>query len=82
MDESREALEKALHDINLQNAFLCVLANKHDLGEKCVSGKEVESQLQLSSLPKSRVWTVLEVSALKGTGLDQMLAWVSKQKTK
>ena len=82
LDESKDALHKALRDINLQNAFLCVLANKRDLADQCVSLDEIKSRLQLESLSDSRPWTLLEVSALKGTGLDKLLEWVSKQKIK
>ena len=78
--ESKEALHKALHDINLQNAFVAVLANKHDLGEQCVSSDEIKSKLALNTLPESRSWTLIEVSALKGTNLDKVLDWTCKQK--
>jgi len=79
LDEAKDALHRALHDINLKDAFLCVLANKRDL-ENCLSVETMKNRLQLSSFPETRVWALKEVSALKGTGLEDVLIWAAKQK--
>jgi len=50
LDESKEALHKALHDINLSNAYLCVLANKRDLIDQCVPKKSNQSYSSVPSL--------------------------------
>ncbi|CAK8698656.1 unnamed protein product [Clavelina lepadiformis] len=82
IDEAKEALHRALRDINLQNAFLCVLANKRDLADKCMSVDDIKNRLQLSTFPENRKWALKEVSALEGTGLDSVLQWVAAQKKK
>ena len=79
IDEAKDALHRALRDDNLQNAFVCVLANKRDLTERCMRIEDISTHLQLAMLNERR-WTLVEVSALKGTGLDEVLQWVSKQK--
>nr|XP_009862219.1 ADP-ribosylation factor 6-like [Ciona intestinalis] len=82
IDEAKEALHKAMRDINLKDAFLCVLANKRDLTEQCMSVDEIRNRLQLTSFPETRIWTLLEVSAVKGTGLEEVLTWISSKHRK
>lgn len=76
LNEAKEELHKAMRDIHLKDAFLCVLANKRDL-ENCMSSEQMKQGLQLDSF-YGRNWTIFEVSALKGIGLYDALDWVAK----
>nr|XP_039250979.1 ADP-ribosylation factor 5-like [Styela clava] len=78
LNEARDELQKAMRDIHLKDAFLCVLANKRDL-ENCMPSDQISSGLQLSNF-KDREWKTFEVSALKGVGLYDALDWVSSVK--
>jgi len=71
-----------LRDENLQNAFVCVLANKRDLKERCMAIDDMRTQLQLQMLSQNRQLAFIEISALTGDGLDDMLEWVLKQASK
>ena len=79
IDEAKNALHGAIRDPNLQNAFVCVLANKRDLKERCMPIEDIRTHLQLPVLSQNRQLEMIEVSALTGDGLDAVVEWVSKQ---
>lgn len=78
LSEAKDELHKAMRDIHLKGAFLCVLANKKD-AENCMTLEQVSNGLQLHTL-KEHQSTIFEVSALKGVGLYDALDWISKVK--
>lgn len=79
LSEARDELHKAMRDLHLKDAFLCVLANKRDL-EQCMSADQIRDGLQVENF-KDRQWTLAEVSALKGTGFNEVLDWILKLKS-
>lgn len=76
---AKEELHKAMHNINLNKAFLCVLANKRDL-DGCMSIDTITRGLDLESFTGKHEWTIMETNALKGAGLYAALEWMASLK--
>ena len=72
---SKHELISMLEEDELKNAVLCVFANKQDL-ENCMTVSEVANALGLTSL-KNRKYQIFKTSAIKGTGLNEAMDWLS-----
>ena len=53
-------------------------ANKMDLDDR-MDVAEISEELQLASALADRPWTIRESIAISGVGLDEGMAWLSKQ---
>jgi ADP-ribosylation factor-like protein 1 len=72
---SKHELISMLEEDELKNAVLCVFANKQDL-DGCMNVSEVANALGLTSL-KNRKYQIFKTSAIKGTGLNEGMEWLS-----
>ncbi|CAF0771209.1 unnamed protein product [Didymodactylos carnosus] len=72
---SKHELVSMLDEDELKNAVLCVFANKQDL-DNCMNVSEVANSLGLTSL-KNRKYQIFKTSAVKGTGLNDAMEWLS-----
>ena len=80
LEEAKNELHKALSDIRLKDAFLCIIANKQDKTDKLLPVDTVKKQLALEDISDSRAWTFIPASAHSGAGLTEVLNWLSIQK--
>lgn len=71
---AREELSRMLHEDELHDAVLLVLANKQDL-PKAMSVGEIVKELGLTEYP-NRVWHVQPSIATTGEGLHEGLSWL------
>jgi len=79
--EAKEALHVACRDMHLKDAFVCVVVNKSDLGEKAQPDDEVSKLLELSKLPgsKTRAMKLVRTSAAKGEGIGDLKDFLAIQ---
>lgn len=79
--EAKDSLHKALRDINLKDAFLCVVGNKIDKVEGGVNGDVITQKLELNALPGNpgRKRELVFLSATKLTNLNSLLDWLAAQ---
>jgi len=70
----KKELHKLMHEIELQYACFCVLANKQDV-ENAVTCEELSNILEIDSLEAQCV--VMPTVASSGEGLDEALTWLS-----
>lgn len=71
---SKEELAAMLEEEEMKNAALLVFANKQDITGS-MTAAEVSEKLGLTGL-KTRQWTIMKCSALKGEGLQEGLDWL------
>ncbi|QPG73662.1 hypothetical protein FOA43_000975 [Brettanomyces nanus] len=72
---AKKELFKVVNDKELRGCLLAVLANKQDL-EGAMKPKEIIERLELQSLDNHE-WCVIPTVAVNGTGLTEMLSWLS-----
>jgi len=77
IEDAREELTELLHEVELKDVPLLVLANKQDLSN-AMGPEEVVQKLGLCDL-HSREWLVQASCATTGDGLYQGLDWLSTQ---
>ncbi|KAI0977840.1 hypothetical protein GJ496_010395 [Pomphorhynchus laevis] len=70
-------LSAILQEEELNSVPLCILANKQDI-EGCMPVAEIASKLNLVSI-KNRKWQIFETSAIKGSGLEDSMDWLSTE---
>jgi ADP-ribosylation factor protein 1 len=75
IEESSLELEKLLHEEELRNAVLLILANKQDL-PNAVSISELTDRLGLRRI-RDRPWNVQATCATSGDGLYEGMEWLS-----
>lgn len=82
VDEAGEAINKVLGWMDEQCIFL-FLANKMDL-EASLSLEEIISKLKLKDISTTspHPFGIYQISALKGSNLEESLSWLSEQLTK
>lgn len=80
LEEAKNELHKALGDIRLKDAFVCVAANKRDKLDKIISLDRVRHQLHLDDIAAARTWTCIGTSANSGEGLSELLNWLASRK--
>ncbi|KAL3523564.1 hypothetical protein ACH5RR_016398 [Cinchona calisaya] len=73
--EARDELHRMLHEEELRDAVLLVLANKQDL-PNAMNAAEVADELGLHSL-RQRHWYIQSTCAISGEGLYEGLDWLS-----
>lgn len=73
---AREELSRMLHEDELNDAVLLVLANKQDL-PKAMGVGEIVKELGLTEYP-NRVWHVQPSTATTGEGLHEGLSWLDQ----
>jgi ADP-ribosylation factor-like protein 5B len=76
----RAEIGKLLQHPDLENACLLVFANKQDL-EGALPPQEVATALGLAEVVTKHQWTIVGCSALKQTGLNEGLGWISDRLT-
>mmetsp|Transcript_15986 Transcript_15986/g.65754 ORF Transcript_15986/g.65754 Transcript_15986/m.65754 type:complete len:118 (-) Transcript_15986:1114-1467(-) len=72
---AKEELLSILEEEELQEAILCIFANKQDV-RNALDAAAVAEGLGLNAVD-NRTWTIVGTSATKGTGLDEGLKWLS-----
>ncbi|KAJ8902891.1 hypothetical protein NDN08_006211 [Rhodosorus marinus] len=72
---AKEELLSILEEEELQEAILCIFANKQDV-RNALNAAAVAEALGLNAVD-NRTWTIVGTSATKGTGLDEGLKWLS-----
>ncbi|MFX1511845.1 MAG: ADP-ribosylation factor family protein [Promethearchaeota archaeon] len=77
--EAKEELDRCLESPHLVDKPLLVFANKQDLKDT-MSQSEIIEKFNLNVLT-DRSWTVIECSALVGTGLAKGFQWIFEQIT-
>ena len=82
MEEAKNELHKALSDIRLKDAFICVAANKRDKLDKIIPLDLMTNMLNLNDIPQARTWTCIPTSANSGEGLAELVTWLASQKQK
>eukprot|EP00923_Selenidium_pygospionis_P043249 GHVN01074549.1.p1 GENE.GHVN01074549.1~~GHVN01074549.1.p1 ORF type:complete len:191 (-),score=24.31 GHVN01074549.1:178-750(-) len=75
MKESASELRNMLEEDELKNVVLAVFANKCDL-EGALSVAEITDHLKLTSI-RDKQWTIIQTSALKGTGVNEGMDWLA-----
>ncbi|XP_053383937.1 ADP-ribosylation factor-like protein 1 isoform X1 [Mercenaria mercenaria] len=76
---SKQELFSMLEEDELKKAVLCVFANKQDI-EGAMTVSEVANALGLTQI-KSHQYQIHKTSAIKGTGLDEAMEWLSNALT-
>lgn len=79
LEEARQELHRILHDREMQNCILLILANKQDQ-PNAAKPSDVAERLGLTNL-KNRTWCVQPSCALTGEGLIEGLVWLSDHLT-
>lgn len=79
LNDARHELEMILHEEQLSEAPLLVLANKQDLPHAATTG-ELTEKLGLHKQPR-RKWSVQGSCALNGDGIYEGLDWLSRALT-
>ncbi|KAH3732997.1 Small GTPase superfamily, Rab type [Pelomyxa schiedti] len=74
VEEARDELHRLLHEDELRDAVLLVLANKQDL-PNALSLKDLTQKLDLTS-QRNRKWMVQAACATSGDGLYEGLDWL------
>lgn len=74
---SKKELNSLLEDKGIENKPLLILANKIDI-EPHMTETEIIRELNLDYV-YSNPWAVLNVSALKGTNLENVVTWLTKK---
>ncbi|XP_069132789.1 ADP-ribosylation factor-like protein 1 [Argopecten irradians] len=75
---SKQELASMLAEEELKNAVIVIFANKQDI-EGAMSPGDVTKALGLSSL--KHTYQVFKTSAIKGTGLEEAMEWLTTQLT-
>jgi ADP-ribosylation factor-like protein 1 len=75
LPDAEQELRLMLEEEELNNVTLLVLANKQDLPE-ALSSAEVSEGLGLTGI-RNRQWAIFQTSALKGTGIQDGLDWLT-----
>lgn len=75
MPIAQSELASLLEEEELEDAIVCIFANKQDVPE-ALEVAEVAEAMGLNRL-QDRTWTIVGTSALKGTGLEEGLTWIS-----
>ncbi|CCE79370.1 Piso0_001429 [Millerozyma farinosa CBS 7064] len=76
LEESRKELVRVISDKELSNCLLIILANKQDL-PGAIKPKELIEKFDLYHIPGDHIWSVVPTIAIDGTGLVEMLNWIS-----
>lgn len=76
LEESRKELVRVISDKELSNCLLIILANKQDI-PGAIKPKELIEKFNLYQLPGDHIWSVVPTIAIDGTGLVEMLNWIS-----
>lgn len=77
---ARNELWKMLNDPKIENAIICIFANKQDL-QNSMPAAELSQALNLTDI-RDRTWTIIATSAKEGTGIAEGLTWISQNITK
>ncbi|XP_063934727.1 ADP-ribosylation factor-like protein 1 [Zophobas morio] len=75
IDIAKEELNTIINEEQLKTAVLLVLANKQDKAEP-MSESEITENFNLCEL-KSRTWTIFNISALTGKGVEDAMDWLA-----
>eukprot|EP00512_Aurantiochytrium_limacinum_P002562 CAMPEP_0171503008 /NCGR_PEP_ID=MMETSP0958-20121227/10584_1 /TAXON_ID=87120 /ORGANISM="Aurantiochytrium limacinum, Strain ATCCMYA-1381" /LENGTH=185 /DNA_ID=CAMNT_0012038305 /DNA_START=13 /DNA_END=570 /DNA_ORIENTATION=- len=73
---AREELHKLLHEDELRDSVILVLANKQDLPD-AMTAAELADKLDLHSV-RSHQWYIQSTCATTGAGLHEGLDWIGK----
>ncbi|XP_052225078.1 ADP-ribosylation factor-like protein 1 isoform X2 [Dreissena polymorpha] len=76
---SKQELFSMLEEDELKKAVLVVFANKQDI-EGAMTVSEVANALGLTNI-KTNKYQIFKTSAIKGTGLDEAMEWLSNTLT-
>jgi len=76
IEEASRELRHLLHEEELTNVILLILANKQDL-PNAMTSKELSDYLNLSAF-KTVQWHIQQCCAVNGNGLTEGLDWLSK----
>lgn len=74
-EDAKKELYKVIKDKELKGCLLAVLANKQDV-EGAIKPKKLIEMLELDHLDDHE-WCVIPTVAINGTGLTEMLSWLS-----
>lgn len=72
---SKQELFSMLEEDELKKAVLVVFANKQDI-EGAMTSAEIANALSLTKI-KEQKYQIFKTSAIKGTGLDEAMEWLS-----
>ncbi|KAA8493787.1 ADP-ribosylation factor 1 [Porphyridium purpureum] len=75
MSIAQSELASLLEEEELEDAIVCIFANKQDAPE-AMEVADVAEAMGVNRL-QDRTWTIIGTSALKGTGLEEGLSWIS-----
>eukprot|EP00184_Porphyridium_aerugineum_P001663 CAMPEP_0184694058 /NCGR_PEP_ID=MMETSP0313-20130426/2122_1 /TAXON_ID=2792 /ORGANISM="Porphyridium aerugineum, Strain SAG 1380-2" /LENGTH=172 /DNA_ID=CAMNT_0027152277 /DNA_START=224 /DNA_END=739 /DNA_ORIENTATION=- len=70
---AQSELASLLDEDELEDAAVCIFANKQDVPD-AMEVSEVAEAMGVNRL-QDRTWTIIGTSALKGTGLEEGLTW-------
>ncbi|CAF1096056.1 unnamed protein product [Didymodactylos carnosus] len=76
IDEAKVELHKIISDREMKDAIILIFANKQDIRD-CMKPQEIQDRLQLSKLPRDRIWFVQPCCASNGDGLYDGLSWLT-----
>ncbi|EGW31281.1 ADP-ribosylation factor 3 [Spathaspora passalidarum NRRL Y-27907] len=76
LEESKKELYRVITDKELANCLLVVLANKQDY-DGAIKPKDLIELFELKELSGKHTWSVIPTIATDGTGLVEMLNWIS-----
>lgn len=80
LEKAKLELFKVLSDKELKNCEIIILANKQDL-KNAINPKELIEKFDLNNL-KTHQWKIIPTIATEGTGLPELLDWISNSCTK
>lgn len=77
IDKAKAELYKVLADKELKDCDMVILANKQDL-EGAIDPQEIIDRFDLKSL-ETHQWKIIPTVATEGTGLPELLDWISSK---
>lgn len=77
LEKAKTELYKVLSDKELKNCEIVILANKQDL-DNAINPKELIEKFDLNSL-STHQWKIIPTVAINGTGLPELLDWISNK---
>ncbi|GME84646.1 unnamed protein product [Ambrosiozyma monospora] len=75
IENAKKELYRVINDKELKGCLLAVLANKQDL-DGAFKAKEIIEKLELDSISDHK-WVVIPTIAINGTGLTEVLSWIT-----
>ncbi|CAH1787040.1 unnamed protein product, partial [Owenia fusiformis] len=76
IDFAKSELENIIHEDELKDVIVLVVANKQDL-PNAMSPEEITDNLGLHRMSRTHIWHIVGASAIQGTGYQEGFEWIA-----